>query len=64
MDVKATLVTRVSSKSGKEYTCLEIQLTPNYTKQVFLEKAELELLKTVNGSTSNSNQEFEMPYLG
>ena len=46
MDVKATLVERTSKKSGEPYICLEILLTPTYTKTVFLEKAELELLKT------------------
>lgn len=43
MDVKATLVTK-TSKSGNEYKCIELKLTDSYTKVVFLEPAELELL--------------------
>lgn len=43
MDVKATLVEKTSSK-GNQYKCIEIQITPTYTKTVFLDKAELELL--------------------
>lgn len=43
MDVKATLVEK-TSKTGNLYKCIEIQLTPNYTKLVFLTSAELELL--------------------
>lgn len=33
------------SKNGKKYVYIEIILTPNYTKKVFLDSAELELLK-------------------
>ena len=35
MDVKATLVEK-TSKNGNQYKCIEIQLTPTYTKLVFL----------------------------
>lgn len=48
MDAKkliATLETRISSKSGKEYQCVVIKLTDSLDKVVFLEPAEIELLK-------------------
>ena len=44
MEVKATLETRVSKK-GNQYQVLVIRLTNNYEKLVFLDKAEIELLK-------------------
>lgn len=44
MKVKCTLVEK-TSKNGKTYTCLEIQIAPDYVKTVFLEKAELLLLE-------------------
>lgn len=43
MDVKATLVEK-TSKSGNKYKCVELHLTDTYTKIVFLDNAELELL--------------------
>lgn len=45
LPVKAELVEKISSKSGKAYICIEIKLTDTYVKQVFLDSAELELLK-------------------
>lgn len=53
MDVKATLVEK-TSKSGKPYKVIEIKLTDNYTKLVFLENAELELL-ALNDKKNISN---------
>lgn len=47
MEVKATLETR-QSKTGNDYQVIVIKLTPNYEKLVFLEKAEIELLKLAN----------------
>jgi len=44
MDVKARLVEKVSKK-GNKYICIEVYITPNITKLVFLSDAELELLK-------------------
>lgn len=44
MNIKCELVEKIS-KNGKEYTCLEITLAPDYVKTVFLDKAELALLK-------------------
>lgn len=53
MDVKATLVEGIGKKSNKPYMALEIQLTDTLKKMVFLEPAELELLKM----RMNSNTE-------
>lgn len=43
--VEATLVER-ESKAGNTYQCVVLKLTNTYEKVVFLDKAELELLKT------------------
>ncbi len=51
-ELKATLVKR-TSKKGTDYECVMIQLTPTYEKPVFLESAELELLKM---STSDNKK--------
>jgi hypothetical protein len=45
IEVRATLETRVSKKSGKTYQCLVIKLTDSYEKVVFLDNAEIELIK-------------------
>lgn len=45
IDVRATLETRVSKKTGKTYQCLVIKLTDTYEKVVFLDNAEVELIK-------------------
>lgn len=45
--IKCNLVEKVS-KSGNNYVCLEIFLTETYKKIVFLDKAEIELLKLSN----------------
>ena len=44
MEVKCNLVEK-TSKNGKSYTCLEIQIAPGYIKTVFLDKAEILLLE-------------------
>lgn len=44
MEVKATLEEK-TSKSGNKYQVLVVHLTDTYEKLVFLEKAEIELLK-------------------
>lgn len=44
MNVKCQLVEKVSQK-GNKYLCLEISLTDNYKKIVFLDNAEVELIK-------------------
>lgn len=45
IEVSATLETRVSKKSGKPYQCIVIKLTDTYEKIVFLDNAEVELIK-------------------
>lgn len=44
MQVKAILVDR-TSKKGNTYTCVEVYITNNIKKLVFLNQAELELLR-------------------
>lgn len=51
MDVNATLETR-QSKSGNPYEVIVIKLTNDYEKLVFLEKAEIALLKLTNNKKS------------
>lgn len=53
-EFKATLETRISKK-GTQYEVLVIKITDNIEKLVFLEPAELELLKMSN---SKSNLPF------
>lgn len=45
--LKCNLIEKVS-KTGNNYLCLEIYLTDTYKKIVFLDKAEIELLKLSN----------------
>lgn len=45
IEVSATLETRLSKKTGKPYQCLVIKLTDTYEKVVFLDNAEVELIK-------------------
>lgn len=52
MDVKATLETR-QSKAGNTYQVIVIKLTPDYEKMVFLDNAELELLKLSHQAKNN-----------
>lgn len=49
------ILTEKTSKSGNNYQCLVINLTPTYEKVVFLDKAELELLKATDKPTSTEN---------
>lgn len=44
-EVSCTLETRISEKKGTTYQVLVIKLTDAYEKLVFLDKAEMELLK-------------------
>ena len=52
-DITATLETRVSEKKGTTYQVVVIKLTPTYEKLVFLDKAEIELLKANNNTFDN-----------
>lgn len=45
IEVRATLETRVSKKTGKTYQCIVIKLTDTFEKIVFLDTAEIELIK-------------------
>lgn len=47
MNLKCQLLEK-TSKTGKKYLCLEVVLTENYKKLIFLDDAELELLRIVN----------------
>lgn len=51
-EFKATLETR-TSKSGNPYDVIVIHLTDSYEKLVFLESAELELLKVYSEKNSD-----------
>lgn len=44
--MKVDLVEKTSQK-GNKYVCLEISLTPTYKKTVFLEQAEIELIRAL-----------------
>lgn len=44
--MKTEIKKGVSKKSGKEYISLEIEITPDYKKVVFLDPAEIALVKT------------------
>jgi len=43
-NIPIKLEQRTSKKTGNEYWCLVIQLTPTYEKLVFLDRAEVELI--------------------
>lgn len=45
IEVRATLETRVSKKTGKPYQCIVIKLTNTYEKVVMVDRAEVELIK-------------------
>ena len=53
-ELKATLVKK-TSKKGNDYECVMIELTPSYQKVVFLEDAELELLKFCDNKSTKKN---------
>lgn len=52
MDIKATLETR-TSKKGNSYEVLVLKLSDTCEKLVFLEPAEIELLKIKNNKQAN-----------
>ena len=53
-DLKATLVKK-TSKKGNDYECVMIELTRTYKKVVFLDEAELELLKFCDKKSTKKN---------
>lgn len=52
--LNASLQEKISNKSGKPYYVIEVELTPTLTKQVFLEQAEIEVIKLYNSMNSAS----------
>ena len=56
--VDCTLETLTKKDNSGTYQCLVIQLTPTYSKKVFLEQAELELLKV----SSTKKDDKKMPF--
>lgn len=56
--LKGTIKQGVSQK-GNEYTYLDLQLDKDYSKRVFLEKAELLILK--KNFSKDSEQDLEFP---
>lgn len=56
-DFKATLETR-TSKKGTEYEVLVIKITDKIEKLVFLDPAELELLKLNSDKKDNKKMPF------
>ena len=44
--MKVEIVEKTSQK-GNKYVCLEVSLTPTYKKTVFLEQAEVELIRAL-----------------
>lgn len=43
--MKTELKKGISEKTGKEYYYLSIMITPTYEKKVFLDSAEIELIR-------------------
>lgn len=46
--MKAELREGVSTKTGKPYILIEVEITPDYKKVVFLDSAEVALVKATN----------------
>ena len=51
MDIKAQLLEK-TSKEGNKYQVVVLKLTNTYEKMVFLDKAEIELIKMTNSNNS------------
>lgn len=60
LDLKATLETRISKNTNKEYKVLVIQLPYGLKKNVFLEEAELKILDLYMDDNKN---DYDMPDL-
>lgn len=46
--MKAELREGVSTKTNKPYMLIEVEITPDYKKVVFLDSAEVALIKATN----------------
>lgn len=57
MEVKATLEEKIS-KNGNKYSAIIIHLTDTCTKTVFLDPAEIELLKMQKSKTIDQSFDF------
>ena len=55
MKLECSLKDAISEKSGKPYVYVSIMLTPNLEKKVFLDSAEVELLKLYYGNKVKEN---------
>lgn len=53
--LNASLQEKISNKSGKPYYVVEVELTPTVKKQVFLEQAEIEVIRLFT-SINNHNK--------
>lgn len=52
--LNATLKEKTSEKKGTKYYVVEIQLTPTYVKQVFLEPSDVEIVKLFTELSKNT----------
>lgn len=52
--MKCELVEK-TSKAGKKYIVLQVHLTPSYSKDVFLDNAEIELITLYGNQQQNKN---------
>lgn len=52
--LNATLKEKTSEKKGTKYYVVEIQLTPSYIKQVFLEPSDVEIVKLYTELSKNT----------
>ena len=43
--IKAEFKTGISNKTGREYVCVDVYITDTYKKRIFLDAAEIELVK-------------------
>ena len=44
INFKGRIVEEISKKTNNPYKCLKLELTPTYTKKIFLDEAEIQLL--------------------
>lgn len=58
-EYKAILETRTKKDGSGTYQVLSVILTPDYSKDVFLEKAELALLKVNSSKPDKSSNLFK-----
>ena len=57
-ELRCSLETRTSKKKGSEYQVIVIKLTDTYEKLVFLEKAEIELIKASSNLSDYDKYKF------